>query len=81
MIIRCSPLFEFATHTLISITIIGAVTAFFAASIGLVQNDLKKVIAFSTTSQLGCAVLIIRIKFELIFIVRFLLNFFSKLYQ
>jgi len=58
LIIRCSPLFEYAPKTLLFITLIGVITAFFAASIGLVQNDLKKVIAFSTTSQLGYMIFI-----------------------
>lgn len=53
LIIRCSPLFEYAPCTLQVVTIVGALTAFFAASVGLVQNDLKKVIAYSTCSQLG----------------------------
>ena len=53
MIIRCSPLYEQAPFALFVITLIGASTAFFAATTGLVQNDLKKVIAYSTCSQLG----------------------------
>lgn len=53
LIIRCSPLFEYAPNTLVVVTVFGALTAFFAASVGLVQNDLKKVIAYSTCSQLG----------------------------
>lgn len=53
VVIRCSPLFEFAPHVLGFVTIVGALTAFFAATIGLVQNDLKKIIAYSTCSQLG----------------------------
>ena len=53
MIIRCSPLYEQAPFALFVITIVGASTAFFAATTGLVQNDLKKVIAYSTCSQLG----------------------------
>lgn len=53
MISRSSPLFEYASNVLIFVTIIGACTTFFAASVGLVQNDLKRVIAFSTCSQLG----------------------------
>lgn len=53
LIIRCSPLFEYAPNILLGITIIGSLTAFFASTIGLVQNDLKKVIAYSTASQLG----------------------------
>lgn len=53
LIIRCSPLFEFSDITLKIILIVGGCTAFFAGTIGLVQNDLKKVIAYSTCSQLG----------------------------
>jgi NADH-ubiquinone oxidoreductase chain 5 len=53
MMIRCSPLFEYAPSALIVITFFGAMTAFFAATTGLLQNDLKKVIAYSTCSQLG----------------------------
>ena len=53
LIIRCSPLYEYSGHALIVITIFGALTAFIAGTIGLVQNDLKKVIAYSTCSQLG----------------------------
>lgn len=50
---RCSPLLEYADGTLCIITVVGALTAFFAATTGLVQNDLKRVIAYSTCSQLG----------------------------
>ena len=53
LIIRCSPLFEYSPTMLSIITIVGALTAFFAATAGVVQNDLKKVIAYSTCSQLG----------------------------
>ena len=53
LIARCSPLFEYAPTALTVITIFGAMTAFFAATTGLIQNDLKKVIAYSTCSQLG----------------------------
>ena len=53
LIIRCSLIFEQSLPTLFFITIIGALTAFFASSVGLVQNDLKRVIAYSTCSQLG----------------------------
>lgn len=58
LIIRCSPLFEYAPTILSLVTIVGALTAFFAATIGVVQNDLKKVIAYSTCSQLGYMVFI-----------------------
>jgi len=53
MLARCSPLFELAPATLQFVTFLGASTAFFAATVGLVQNDIKRVIAYSTCSQLG----------------------------
>jgi NADH-ubiquinone oxidoreductase chain 5 len=53
LITRCSFLFEFSPITLKFIIVIGASTAFFASTTGLFQNDLKKVIAYSTCSQLG----------------------------
>ncbi len=53
LLIRCAPLLEYAPKALSVIVIIGALTALFAASVGLVQNDIKKVIAYSTCSQLG----------------------------
>nr|YP_008816167.1 NADH dehydrogenase subunit 5 [Roya obtusa]YP_009755755.1 NADH dehydrogenase subunit 5 [Roya anglica]AGZ90377.1 NADH dehydrogenase subunit 5 [Roya obtusa]QIQ22994.1 NADH dehydrogenase subunit 5 [Roya anglica] len=53
MIARCSPLFEYSPFALIVITFIGAMTSFFAATTGIMQNDLKRVIAYSTCSQLG----------------------------
>ena len=53
LLVRCSPLIEFSETALVIITVIGAMTAFFAATVGLVQNDIKKVIAYSTCSQLG----------------------------
>jgi len=53
LIVRCSPMFEYAPTVSLIITISGAMTAFIAATIGLVQNDLKRVIAYSTCSQLG----------------------------
>ena len=53
LLARSSPLFEYAPNALVIITIMGAMTAFFAATVGLLQNDLKRVIAYSTCSQLG----------------------------
>ena len=53
MVARLSPLFELAPTALEVVTLVGAVTAFFAATVGLVQNDIKRVIAYSTCSQLG----------------------------
>ena len=53
MIARCSPLFEYAPTALMVVAFFGAMTCFFAATTGVVQNDLKRVIAYSTASQLG----------------------------
>jgi NADH-quinone oxidoreductase subunit L len=53
LVCRASPLFEFAPAALAFVVFIGATTAFFAASVGLFQNDIKRVIAYSTCSQLG----------------------------
>ena len=53
MVARLSPVFEFAPNALAVVTVIGGITAFFAATVGLVQNDIKRVIAYSTCSQLG----------------------------
>jgi NADH-quinone oxidoreductase subunit L len=53
MVARLSPMFELAPVALQVVTLVGAVTAFFAATIGLVQNDIKRVVAYSTCSQLG----------------------------
>ena len=53
LVVRCSPLFEFSQTALNIVTIVGMTTAIFAASIALVQNDIKKIVAYSTCSQLG----------------------------
>jgi len=53
LVCRMSPLMEFAPEAMTFVTFIGAITAFFAATVGLVQNDIKRVIAYSTCSQLG----------------------------
>ncbi len=53
MVARLSPIFELSSTALLVVTIVGAFTAFFAATVGLVQNDIKRVIAYSTCSQLG----------------------------
>ena len=53
LVARCSPLFELSQTALNVVIVIGAITAFFAATVGLVQNDIKRVIAYSTCSQLG----------------------------
>ena len=53
LVVRCSPLFEYSQIALNFVAIIGMITALFAASVALVQNDIKKIIAYSTCSQLG----------------------------
>jgi len=53
MVARLSPLFEYAPTALALVCVIGATTAFFAGTVGMVQNDIKRVIAYSTCSQLG----------------------------
>ncbi len=53
LVCRMSPLMEFAPQAQTFIVVLGATTAFFAATVGLVQNDIKRVIAYSTCSQLG----------------------------
>ncbi|TAL04855.1 MAG: NADH-quinone oxidoreductase subunit L [Rhodospirillaceae bacterium] len=53
LVARMSPLFEFAPTALAFVTVIGASTAFFAGTVGCVQNDIKRIIAYSTCSQLG----------------------------
>jgi NADH-quinone oxidoreductase subunit L len=53
LVARLSPLYELAPHAKEFVVIVGAITAFFAATVGLVQNDIKRVIAYSTCSQLG----------------------------
>ncbi len=53
LVVRCSPIFEYSELALNIITIVGMTTAIFAASVALVQTDIKKIIAYSTCSQLG----------------------------
>ena len=53
LVVRCSPLFEYSTTALNLVTVVGMITAIFAASVALVQNDIKKIVAYSTCSQLG----------------------------
>ncbi|MEQ8441837.1 MAG: NADH-quinone oxidoreductase subunit L [Alphaproteobacteria bacterium] len=53
MVCRLSPIFEYSETALLVVTFVGAGTAFFAATVGLTQNDIKRVIAYSTCSQLG----------------------------
>lgn len=53
MVARCSVIFALAPGTMVLVAVIGLLTAIFAATIGLVQNDIKKVLAYSTVSQLG----------------------------
>jgi NADH-quinone oxidoreductase subunit L len=53
LLVRCSPIFEYSQFALNIVAVIGMITAIFAASVALVQNDIKKIIAYSTCSQLG----------------------------
>ena len=53
LVVRCSPIYEYSELALSIITIVGMITAFFAATVALVQTDIKKIIAYSTCSQLG----------------------------
>src|SRR6476620_7304288 len=53
MVVRLSPMFEYAPGALAFVGVIGGTTAIFAASVGMAQNDIKRVIAYSTCSQLG----------------------------
>ncbi len=53
LVVRCSPLFEYSQTILNLVAIVGMITAIFAASVALVQNDIKKIVAYSTCSQLG----------------------------
>lgn len=66
--LRSSPLLEYSPTALLVITLIGATTAFFGATVGLVSNDLKRIIAMSTISQLGYFLILISI---IIFILNF----------
>ena len=53
LVVRCSPIFEYSQFALNFVAIVGMTTAFFAATVALVQNDIKRIIAYSTCSQLG----------------------------
>ncbi len=53
LVVKCSPIYEYSTQALNFVAVVGMITAIFAASIALVQNDIKKIIAYSTCSQLG----------------------------
>ena len=79
LLIRCSPLLEQSDLVLIIIMITGAVTTFFAASVGLFQNDIKKVIAYSTMSQLAreCIFVNRTVCVEIIYIIY--INYISKI--
>lgn len=55
--IRCSIIFEFASHTMFLVSLLGALTAFFGSTVACFQTDLKKIIAYSTCSQLGYMIL------------------------
>ena len=58
LLIRCSPLLSYAGNVLAIMAVLGAVTALFSATVGMTQNDIKRVIAYSTCSQLGYMLMI-----------------------
>jgi NADH-ubiquinone oxidoreductase chain 5 len=72
LLLRSSPLLEFSPTALLIISLVGASTAFFAATCGLVQNDLKRIIAMSTISQLGYLKLNLILLVFTIFVILFL---------
>jgi len=80
LLARCSPIFEYCPSILLIITIVGALTAFFGATTALVQNDIKKVIAYSTCSQLGYMVFICGLSHYSIGVFHLFNHAFSKLY-
>ena len=53
MVVRCNVLFDLAPYAMMTVAVIGGITALYAATIGLAQNDIKRVLAYSTVSQLG----------------------------
>jgi NADH-quinone oxidoreductase subunit L len=53
MVARCNPIFSLSPFAMNTVAVVGAVTSLFAATIGLVQNDIKRIVAYSTVSQLG----------------------------
>ena len=61
LLVRCSTILEYSPTALLVITLVGSTTAFVGALCGLVQNDIKRIIAFSTISQLGYMVLAVGI--------------------
>lgn len=67
LLMRSSPILEYSSTALFVITIIGSLTSFFAASSGLLQNDIKRIIAFSTISQLGYMVMAVGLRLTLKF--------------
>lgn len=77
LLLRSSPILEYSPTALLILTFIGSTTAFVAASSGLVQNDLKRIVAFSTISQLGFAVYLLLT----LFFIFTILIFFIKIEQ
>ena len=78
LIVRFSPLLEYTPFILFILTIIGSLTAFFAAFVGIFQNDIKKIIAYSTCSQLGYMIFICGISYYQISIFHLVNHAFFK---
>jgi NADH:ubiquinone oxidoreductase subunit 5 (subunit L)/multisubunit Na+/H+ antiporter MnhA subunit len=71
LLLRSSPILEYSSTALLVITLIGATTAFFGATVGLVSNDLKRIIAMSTISQLGY-------KYKILLIIIIIFTFYNE---
>ena len=80
LVVRCSPIFEYSQLTLNIICIVGMTTAFFAATVAIVQNDIKKIIAYSTCSQLGYMFFAAGVGAYNVAMFHYLRTLFSKLY-
>lgn len=78
LLIRSSPILEYSSNALLVITLVGALTAFIGASSGLVQNDIKRIIAFSTISQLGYMIVCVGISQYNIALLHTILHAFFK---
>ena len=80
LLIRSSPFFEQAPFALMAVIIVGSLTVLLAATVGVIQNDLKKVVAYSTCSQLGYMVVACGISHYSISLFHLMNHAFLKLY-